>query len=280
MADEGLLNCMGVWGGNGSTENHFRRPGLDLWLWSQSQRCAEAGGSDLHLVSSCASGRITRLLLADVCGLGQRFVEIARELRELMKRNINTVRQVRFVREMSCRLEDASTRGGFASTLVGTYFAPARSFAVCNAGHPPPLLYRFQERQWSVLSQVPSGPSPAEAPLGVVDLSEYQQFRVKLEAGDMLLGYSNTLTECRTARGKPLGVEGFLSRVRQLDLEQSSNLVSALATQIRYEHKENLSSEDATLLLCRATKTRVAWRDNLLAPFRLLRAVSDRTSFA
>ena len=268
---------MEVWGGNGATNNHLTRPGLDVWIWSQSQGFAAAGGGDLHLLSSCASGRITRILLADVCGFGPLFAEFAGELREMMKRNVNTIQQARCVREMSDRLEDASQRGGFASTLISTYFAPTRSFALCNAGHPPPLLFRAQAQAWSVLKQSPAEMSSADGHLGVVSRGEYQQFKVKLEVGDMVLGHSDSLTESRSASGGRIGLEGLLSRVRHLDSQKPSALATTLVTQIRNEHADNLATQDATLLLCRATNTRVAWQDNLLAPFRLLRAVADET---
>jgi sigma-B regulation protein RsbU (phosphoserine phosphatase) len=275
--DDARMKCMEVWGGNGATNNYLSRPGLDVWIWSQSQGCADAGGGDLHLLSSCASGRITRILLADVCGFGPLFAEFAFELREMMKRNVNSIQQARCVREMSDRLEDASQRGGFASTLISTFFAPNRSLALCNAGHPPPLLFRAQARTWSVLRQAPVNMSSADAHLGVVSRGEYQQFKVKLEVGDMVLSQSNPLTECRSANGGIIGLEGLLSRVRQLDPQKPSNLATKLVTQIRNEHADNLATEDATVLLCRATVTRVAWQDNLLAPFRLLRAVADET---
>jgi len=271
------MNCMEVWGGNGAKNDHLTRPGLDVWIWSQSQGCADAGGGDLHLLSSCASGRITRILLADVCGFGPLFAEVAGELREMMKRNVNSIQQGRCVREMSDRLDNASQRGGFASTLMSTYFAPTRSFALCNAGHPPPLLFRAQARTWSVLRQAPANMSSADAHLGVVSRGEYQQFKVRLEVGDMVLSHSNPLTECRSANGRIIGLEGLLSRVRELDPQKPSELATRFVTQIRNEHADNLATEDATVLLCRATDTRVAWQDNLLAPFRLLGAVSDET---
>lgn len=273
------MNCMEVWGGNGTTENYLTRPGLDVWIWCRSQGCAMKGGSDLHLLSSCASGRITRMLLADVCGCGAMFGEIAADLRELMKRNVNSLRQARLVREMSRRLEGASRRGGFASTLISTYFAPTRSFSLCNAGHPPPLLFRSQPQEWSVLKQTSADLSPTEAPLGVVDRSEYQQLKTKLEVGDMVLLYSNVLTECRGASGRILGLDGLLNRVRQLDSRQPLDLVTRLVTQIQGVNVDNLSADDATVILCRATPTGVSWRDNVLAPFRLMRAVSDKTRF-
>ncbi len=210
-AERDYMNCMEVWGGNGTRSNHLTRPGLDVWISSHSNGCAESGGSDLHLLSSCASGRITRMLLADVCSCGPLFQEISAELRDLMKRNVNVVQQGRFVRHMNRRLACLSERGGFASTLISTYFAPTRSYSLCNAGHPPPLLFRSRSREWSVLRQVAADLSRAAVPDGVVDFSEYQQLTTKMDVGDMVLSYSNILTECRDTRGDIVGLDGLLA---------------------------------------------------------------------
>ena len=274
------MNCMEVWGGDGARSHRISRPGLDVWIWSDPRSCSESGGGDLHLISSCASGRITRMLLADVCGFGSLFADISSELRGLLKRNVNRIKQSRAVREMSCRLDEASHRGGFASTLISTYFAPTRSFSLCNAGHPPPFFYRAADAKWSVFKEAPLADSRGRAALGVVDPSEYQQFRTQLEIGDMVLSYSNALTECRGSDGGTIGLNGLLERVQELDPTSPAEIGSALAERMRDEFSENLANEDATVLLCQATNTPVAWQDNLLAPFRLLRAATDRTSIS
>jgi serine phosphatase RsbU (regulator of sigma subunit) len=217
------------------------------------------------------------MLLADICGFGSLYAEIAAELRDLMKRNVNSIQQAHAVRCLSSRLAEASQRGGFASTMISTYFAPTRSFTICNAGHPPPLLLRAQAREWSILKQLPTDAAAGDNTLGVVDPIEYQQFNMKLEVGDMVLSYSNALTECRSATGGTVGLDGLLSRVRQLDPSRPSDLTAQLVTQLQHEHVDNLAMSDSTVLLCRASDKSARWQDNVLAPFRLLRAVSDRT---
>ena len=276
-SDEDRMNCLEVWGGNCARNNHLRRPGLDVWIWSEPQSCAESGGGDLHLLSSCASGRITRMLLADICGFGSLFTEFSKELRDLMKRNVNTIQQTRAVQDMSCRLDDVAQRGGFASTLISTYFAPTRSFTLCNAGHPPPFLYRAADEQWTILKVTSASGATRDSSLGVVDPDEYQQFNTKLEIGDMVLSYGNALTECRGSDGGTIGLNGLHERVQQLKPANLAGIGSALLERMRGENAENLNDGDVTVLLCRATKTPVAWQDNVLAPFRLLRAASDST---
>ncbi len=272
------LQCMEVWGGHGRTENHFTRPGLDVWIWSNTQDTIESGGGDLHMLSSCASGRITRMLLADICGYGSIFTQIASELRELMKRNVNTIQQARLVRQMTDRLEQASQRGGYASTLISTYFAPTRSLTMCNAGHPPPLLYRHATREWTILKQVPNEAFTPDVNFGVMDPVEYQQVKTKLEVGDLLLSYSNVLTECHDSNGRTLGLHGLLQLVKSLDAQDPDEFGRKLLRQIRIEDSENLTDSDATVLLCRATTTRPSLKDNMLAPLRMLRQPTSRES--
>lgn len=272
------LHCMEVWGGNGAAENHFARPGLDVWVWSKPEEGCRTGGNDLHLLSSCASGRITRALIADICGPDSVLTELGGEFRDLLLRNANAIKQSRVIREMSVRLRDFSAKGGFASALITTYFAPTRSLAVCNAGHPPPLLFRARENKWSVLKQTPASESASDdPPLGVLSEDEFQEFQTHLSQGDMVLTYSNSLTECRDGSGQTIGVVGLLERVKRIADEHPSDIVGKLTTTVRHEHPENLAESDATVLLGRASGTRVGWKNNLLAPLRLLGRVSDNT---
>ena len=38
------MQCLEVWGGNRSVEQHFRMPGLEVWLYSQPYDDAASGG--------------------------------------------------------------------------------------------------------------------------------------------------------------------------------------------------------------------------------------------
>ncbi|MCC7338201.1 MAG: serine/threonine-protein phosphatase [Pirellulaceae bacterium] len=275
-----LLQCMEVRGGHGAAANFFRRPGVDIWVWSQTRQDSKLEGGDAHYISSCASGRITRMLMADVGGTDDLFADVARRIRDLMKDNINVVSQAPAVDQMSAEMSATSQQGGFASTLLSTFFAPTRSLTICNAGHPPPLLYRSASGEWSALKAEMS-----ELPLvgdysGTVDPIEYQRFKLKLDIGDSFFFYSNALSECRRRDGRILGVDGIIELISQLT--ETGNRETSLRDfiqSIREAHPGNLRDEDATAMLGKVTKSRVAMRDNFLAPFRLLRGTSDRTVF-
>lgn len=128
-------------------------PGLNTWVYSRPHGMS-AGGGDVHYLSSCASGRITRILLADVSGHGEKVADVAVVLNELMRDHVNLIRQSRLVHAINREFTDSDFTGKFATAVIGTYFSPMRSYEFCNAGHPPPLLYRADSEAWTLLDRV------------------------------------------------------------------------------------------------------------------------------
>jgi serine phosphatase RsbU (regulator of sigma subunit) len=279
--DRERMQCMEVWGGNVVVERQFQTSGLDVWISSQPEGQSQAGG-DVYYVSSCASGRITRLLLADVSGHGERVADLAARLRDLMRQNVNTIGHRRFVAAMNRHFSDAADGGRFATAVVSSYFAPTCSLSLCNAGHPPPLIFRIADRRWSTLENSPQSSRDmteqvSDLPLGVIADTPYREHTLRLDKGDMVLCYTDAFSEARDADGKTLGVEGLLSIVSAARVSSAGRLLADLTESLRLLNSANLHDDDATLLLYRANSVRPSIRDNLAAPFRLLGRVADES---
>ena len=90
------MTCMEIWGGNKATFRNVTLPGLGAWVYSRPYQQAESGG-DVYYVSNCATGRITRLMLADVSGHGSAVAKIANVDAPL--REPYSTGQIRFVDE-------------------------------------------------------------------------------------------------------------------------------------------------------------------------------------
>ena len=163
--------------------------GLDAWVYSKPFDQA-VGGGDVYYASSCATGRINRLLLADVAGHGSAVAETAVSLRGLMRRYVNYLDQTEFVRSMNRQFAMMSDAGTFATAVVTTFFAPTGRLSICNAGHPHPLWYRAREDKWTVLIDSDDRRPAGNIPLGILDLADYEQFDVEMEPGDLLVCYT------------------------------------------------------------------------------------------
>jgi hypothetical protein len=283
-ADAHRMQCMEVWGGNRAVDSGVVMSGLDAWVYSKPYgEGAEDGGGDVYYVSSCATGRITRLLVADVSGHGRAVGEVGVQLRTLMRRYVNYIDQSRFVADLNREFSLVSTSGGFATAVVTTFFGPTGGLSLCNAGHPPPLVYRAATRGWSYLELCTPDdrpePAPSAAlaniPLGIVDLCDYEQFDVRLGVGDMVLCYTDSLPEARDAAGDMLGEAGLLEVIGTIDASDPARVVPNLLDAISARAPDSLDADDVTCLLFRPNgrAPRLPLRERAMAPLRIIGGV-------
>lgn len=271
--DAGRLQCMTVWGGNSPTSQAFDVSGLRIWVHSRVHGDADHGG-DIYYVTSCASGRVTRLLVADVSGHGPAVSGTAAHLRETMASNVNRIKQENIVCAVNREFSDRNEGSGFATAVVGTYFAPTAWFTLSNAGHPPPLLYRKAKDEWSIYqSQSPGEGRKTNLPLGVVAETRFDESRIRFHPGDMLLLYTDAFSEARDANGEIIGTNGLCRLVQSLDRSEPDRLVARLTKAIGDEAAGNLNKDDATIVLIQATGIGTPWKNSLTAPFRYLGAL-------
>jgi hypothetical protein len=277
-----MMQCMEVWGGNQPADSGVVMAGLDAWVYSRPHGDANGGG-DVHYVSSCATGRITRLLVADVSGHGTEVSATAGKLRSLMRRYVNYIDQTRFVRALNDEFIALAQQKRFATAVAATFFGPMHSLSLCNAGHPPPLLYEAKTGVWSVLEHAPSpkgrdgvdrSGGPANMPLGILDLTQYEQFSLRMREGDMVLCYTDSLIEAKDEKGEWLGTPGLLEIVRTIDVSEPGEFIRRLLPAIAAKAPGNLEDDDVTALLFRhnGLAPRISFFKRAIAPLRILAA--------
>jgi sigma-B regulation protein RsbU (phosphoserine phosphatase) len=269
---------MEVWGGSDAVDAAVTLSGLDAWVYSKPYGENAAAGGDVYYVSACATGRINRLLVADVAGHGAAVGEIAIQLRDLMRRFVNYLDQAKFVAQMNRRFLEASADSIFATAIVTTFFAPTRTLSVCNAGHPPPLIYRAASKKWSLLEYGTDNRRIGNIPLGIMEMDNCEQFDVQLEVGDLVLVYTDSLIEATAPSGEMIGVAGLLELSNELAMpDEIKTLVPGLLAEIDRRSFGGLRADDVTALLISAngTGTRTRAINRLLAPFRLSRSILD-----
>lgn len=273
---------MEVWGGNEAFDNGVSMSGLDAWVYSRPYK-GNAGG-DVHYVSSCATGRVTRILVADVSGHGETVASVATSLRSLLRRYVNFVDQTKVVQSMNREFSQLAEMGTFATAVVATYWCPTDYLVTCNAGHPRPLLYRASTRTWQVLKSPPprkTSNSPTSddglinLPLGIAEPTGYDQFGLRLRPGDMVLVYTDSLPESRDATGAMLLEPGLLALVQELDASQPAQLIPQLVARLNQRSGSANADDDVTILLIRHTgsKPPTAMLRGLAAPFRIARGI-------
>ncbi len=263
-----LFTCMEVWGGNQRTDSGVIMPGLDAWVYSEPWQNDAAGG-DVHYLSSCASGQVVRMLVADVAGHGNSVAKLAADLRLMMRRYVNDHDQRRFVCALNREFTAASTGGIFATAVALTFDSPTNQLLMCNAGHPPPLWYQASQRQWTYLEAKQAG--SANVPFGIEEGVDYEQFAVKLKVNDLVLCYTDSLIEARDSAGELLGQAGLLELVRQLGEPEPVGLVPKVLAAVDRHAQGSVKRDDVTCLLFRPNglRPKVPYFDRLMGAPRV-----------
>jgi len=249
------LHCMEIWGGNAAVEEFISLPGVDAHVISRPHQ-GGSGGGDIHYVSTCAAGIISRFVLADVSGHGESASQVAGSLRRLMRKHVNEADQSRFTRTLNREFGGMTEHGRFATAILASYFAPTDHLIVCNAGHPPPLWHHAKENRWGVLEHDAPGATmhSAEAvgvrnlPLGILEPTEYQQFAALLGPGDVVVFYTDALIEAAPAGGAQLGVEGLLALAAGLDASKPEGIGPGLMERVA-AYRGGDSDDDETVLV-------------------------------
>lgn len=242
---------MEIWGGNETMDNAVSTPGIDAWVYSRPFEGEHEGG-DIHYVSMCNAGKISRFCVADVSGHGGIVAEAARTLRELMRKNINTLDNTRFTCALNESFQMDRTGGKYATAVLATYFSPTDELIVVNAGHPRPLHYRAAEGTWSLLRDTGTAADASAAtnlPLGIIDPTEFAQFVTGLGRGDLVLFYTDGLIESKDADGAMLGEAGLMRLAGELDASRPETLVAELLRRIEDAQGEAIGDDVTCVLL-------------------------------
>ncbi|HZD59409.1 MAG TPA: SpoIIE family protein phosphatase [Anaerolineae bacterium] len=101
------------------------------------------------------------------------------------------------------------TLGNFITIWYGVWNPVSKTIVYSNAGHPYPILARASSK--TVEELYDSGMA-----VGMLENAKYENREVKLEPGDILLLYTDGLTEARSKAGEFLGDERLMDLVRDL----------------------------------------------------------------
>jgi sigma-B regulation protein RsbU (phosphoserine phosphatase) len=241
------MQCMEIWGSSQLADTAVSTPGLDIYVLSKPYQGSKNGG-DVHYVSLCGGGITTRVIVADLCGHGEGLAEQARALRTLMRRNINRKKQHRLVEALNKQYAESPKLEQFATMVVATYLASRQEIMICSAGHPHPLWYAAAEARWlPVRNKSKDGKVSSNFPLGVIAEATFEQSSMKLGKGDIILLYTDALTEACDPSGKQLGEDGLLEMVQTLDAGKPESLGPLLIEKIS-AYRATEAGDDLTLL--------------------------------
>jgi sigma-B regulation protein RsbU (phosphoserine phosphatase) len=253
------LACFELWGGNSKEAHPIELPGLLGWISCTPFGYAASGG-DVHYVSVCSKGQVSRVALADVAGHGESASSVAERLRRVLKQHTDNWDQSALMRELNEAFKRDATGVQFATAVVLGFYFGTGELLFSNAGHLPLLWHHAKTGIWDWLEEnTQYAKNVTGLPLGLISGTTYAQTAVEFSPGDTLLLYTDGITESRNVRGEELGHEGLLALVRGLTISPLEGPVAfgqALVARLKTFRGNGPQRDDEThVLLQRQTET-------------------------
>jgi sigma-B regulation protein RsbU (phosphoserine phosphatase) len=91
----------------------------------------------------------------------------------------------------------------FVTLFLGVLDPAAGTLTYCNAGHPP--AYLFRARTGQVLANAAQALHRTGLPLGILEDTAWEQVTVQLDPGDVLVLYTDGVTDAHNAQDELFG---------------------------------------------------------------------------
>ena len=247
------LQCAETWAGNERTASLVELPGLVGWVHSAPAGPGEAGG-DVHYVSLCPSCIVSRIALADVSGHGLAVVALGEKLQELMQRYLRALEQVGLMRDLNQAIQQELDAVHYATMVAVGWHGRRGLLVVTNAGHPPPFWYRAARNEWSWLETQHASERGrlAGVPLGLLADVNYDRTVVKPHVGDLVVLYTDGVSEATNPAGEELGRDGLMDIARELESSSAEVFGTSLTTALRGFRGGVEPADDETIIVLQA----------------------------
>ena len=117
---------------------------------------------------------------------------------------------------------DASAENRYATFFYAQYDAATRSLTYVNAGHNPPIIFRKANGEWELTRLEAGG-----AVVGLLRNFPYSQAAVTMEPGDMLVAFTDGISEAMNPEEEEWGEENLIEAVKECDGLTASDMLPA-----------------------------------------------------
>lgn len=221
------------------------RPG---WEFSAFSKPAKDVGGDFYDLFTVAGENKIGLVIADVCGKGVGAALFMALIRSLIRAfTINSERNEGAVLGIvhnthNYIIENHESSGMFATMFLAFLDTDTGILSYVNSGHNPPYIKRKSGEYEKLM---PFGPA-----LGIFPDPVYKLETVKLEPGDMLVTYTDGVTEASDIDGK-LFEEERLVKSMNAEYNSTDELISIINADITEFCRGADQADDITMLVAR-----------------------------
>ncbi len=200
---------------------------------------------DYYDYFTAADGELA-LALGDVAGKGISAALLMASIQSIMRtqlsEGIGPISPSATVERLNRLLYASTSPEKYATFFFGLYQPPSREVIYTNAGHLPPLLIHGDT--WELLEVTGSV-------VGAFPSMRYEERTVSLGPGDLLVAYTDGITEPENAYGEDFGTERLAEVVMRYRDAAPSVIVEKVLQAVRHWDTSKEQADDMTLLIVR-----------------------------
>jgi serine phosphatase RsbU (regulator of sigma subunit) len=205
---------------------------------------AEEVGGDYYDFIPLAAGRLG-LCLGDVSGKGLPASLLMANLQATLRGQAQVNRRPEDCVTWSNRLlYQCTDPEKFATLFYGILDPQAHEIRYCNAGHERPLLLRAGASD-------PESLSEGGIVLGVLDDFPYRAGAARLDLGDLLVVYSDGVTDAVNGAEQPFEIARLVAAMRASRDRSAADIVTALVDAVQAHAGVTPQADDITLVVVR-----------------------------
>ncbi|MDH4070789.1 MAG: SpoIIE family protein phosphatase [Ignavibacteria bacterium] len=218
-------------------------------LEALTQPCMTVGGDFYDVIRSQDGSLI--LTVADASGKGVGAALLVSTFQAALHTYVEFGIPIRdTVTRLNRIIYEDSTTGSFVTAVLLSLDPASRVLSFVNAGHNNPLLIRSS----GMVEELSTG----GIPLGMLGESTFEVGRVVLEEGDLLVCYSDGITEAMNAKGRLFGEERLKLASLKARRKELRDVVTSLCMEVDKFAGSRPKADDLTLLLMRIPDTTAA----------------------
>jgi sigma-B regulation protein RsbU (phosphoserine phosphatase) len=185
------------------------------------------------------------VLLGDISGKGVAASMLMAHLHASMRTLMGFGLPLHQLIQRANRVFCESTMSNHYATLVAARFTPSGALEVCNAGHCPPLHVRDGRAE-----AIPA----TGVPVGLFCVRDYGVRTLSMEPGDVLVLYTDGVTEARNASGEEYGEARLERLVARVSCETPQAIVDACAADVAAFRGAAPRTDDVTVMAIRRAR--------------------------
>jgi sigma-B regulation protein RsbU (phosphoserine phosphatase) len=184
---------------------------------------SEVGGDYFDFISIVENQ--TGIAICDVSGKGIPAALLMAAYRAMLLAEIRNQFALRIIfAKVNTLLHESTDRGKFVTAFYGVLDSKTRVLTFSNAGHDPPILRRADGRVESL--------SEGGLPLGVLPDSRYEERPVGLSTGDVLLLFTDGVSEATNSEGEQYGPGRLEALLGELTSASARQIVDSVVERV------------------------------------------------